>query len=209
MKKVNALECGGYYMIESKATARNSYFEHKGELERFRSLFRRYLGGFVGIEKVYVSGAGYQMLIKVKGRQVVLSEYKKGCKRKGKKVKELYVKEPWRIISEQMRIFGSVYAKWVNAERGRSGGLVKERYSRYYFEDYEEYRRYKERMEEGEEIFSQREGRYRLREEWKKEVEWMVFRGRVWVESMVNRALQEHVVDKLIIFTKSKHLSPP
>jgi hypothetical protein len=209
MKKIHELECGGYYLLSSLATARSCYFENEDEILKFRLLFKRYLTYYINIHKVYMSSEGYEILIRVKSLEVVKRTYIEYCKKLNKEVKVEFIKEPWRIISEQMRIFGSVYAKWVNSERDRSGGLVKERYRRYYFESYEEFEMYKNEMREGSEIRSQRNKRYQVSTRWIRAINWSIIRGVERVEGLVDIDFKNYVVQKLIKSTFSLHSPPP
>lgn len=209
MKKTHEMKSGGYYMIESIATARSCYFESEEEIERFRKLFRRYLSAFVEIHKMYLSSEGYQILLRMRGADSLRKIYIKQCEKRGKAIKISFIDEPWRIVSEQMRIFHSVYAKWVNGVRRRSGGLVKERYSRYYFDSYDEYCEYKSLSDAGREIRGQKNGRYRVSNRWILLVRWGVIRSVGWVESLMNKAFQNYVVHNLVKSTFSIHKPPP
>ncbi len=208
MKKVIEMYSGAYYKIESLATARNCYFENEEELLRCKAFMKRYLEKYVEFHKMYFSSAGYQILLKVRGADLVRNLYKKQCIKKGKIPRADFVKEPWRIISEQFRIFHSVYAKWLNKSRNRSGGVVKERYSRYYFESELEFQYYINGMENKKEIFSQNNRKYRVSPRWKRAIRWSVVRGVEWVESLTDRAFRNDVVSNLISFTKILHSTP-
>ncbi len=205
MKKIHKMFSGGYYMIESKATARSCYFENEEEIGKFKRLFERYLGKYFEIQKMYLSSEGYQILVRVGEESHLRSLYKKRIGKLGRQARDLFLKETWRIVSEQMRIFHSVYAKWVNVDRERSGGLVKERYSRYYFESELEFLRYDDEMEKGKEVRSQERARYRVSERWILGVRWEVIRGGEWVRSLMNRGFQNYVVQDLVNFTISSH----
>ena len=207
MRKIFKIQAGGYYLIESKATARNCYFENEEEIEVFRKLFKRYLGGYIEIHKMYFSSEGYQILRRVRGKGVLRKKYIKKCEKKGRVARNDYWEEPWRIVSEQIRIFHSVYAKWVNGERERCGGLVQERYGRYYFESREEFGQYIESMERGSEIKGQRNKKYEVEESWKKGVRWGFLRGLEWVGSAVGAGFQNYVVYELIKNTLTSHSS--
>ncbi len=209
MEKLIEMQCGAYYMIESMATARSCYFESNEEIEKFRTLFARYLGGYVDIHKMYVSSEGYQILIRVRKLDQIMKKYNMMCRKKSKPINQKFKEEPWRIISEQMRIFGSVFAKWINANRDRSGGLVKARYGRYYFSSHEEFQRYCEKMESCEQVRSQQNEKYQVSEHWIKRVKWVFFRGVEWVESLMNKPFKNDVVLKLIHSTKSHHSFSP
>ncbi len=209
MKKVYRMESRGYYLIESLAVCRNCYFESKEEAERFKNLFVRYVGSYVEIDKMYLSSSGYHILLRIKSFAYLRNRYTKECNRRGKQVRGIFIEEPWRIISEQMRIFHSRYVKWINEKRDRSGGMVKERYSRYYFSSEEEYEIYKNKMGQKEQLKGQRNKRYELSERWLSLVNWEVLRGGEWVNSLMNRAFRKYVVEKLVKSTIILHNTPP
>ena len=135
---------------------------------------------------MYLSSEGYQILLRVRGKAVLKRVYNDSCKKKGHEPNKLFLEEGWRIVSEQIRIFHSVYAKWVNGERDRTGGLVKERYSRYYFDSEESYNEYVSKMERGERILGQRNNRYRVSERWVELVNWGFIRSVGWVEKYMD-----------------------
>ena len=198
MKKLIELECGGYYLFESLASGRSCYFESDIEGGLFRRLFRRYMEDYAHIHKMYLSSEGYQILLRLKGRESLERRYKKACKKKGVEVKKLNIEEPWRIISERMRVFGSVYVKAVNRIRGRKGVLVQERYGRYEFSEVEEFESYIEEMERGKEVQGQDRAKYRVGIEWKSGVNWVLVRGSEWVESLMSVVFRDFVIDKML-----------
>ncbi len=211
MKKIISLEPGGYYLFESLASGRSCYFKSDAEVKLFEVLFRRYVGTYIHIHKMYLSSEGYQILLKLKSKESILSRYRKSCERRDKAVKDKYIEEPWRIVSEQVRIFHSNYVKGVNVIRGRNGVLVQERYVRYVFDGEEELVRYIEEMDSGKEINGQKDDRYRVEEERKKGVNWGVLRGVEWVERYMGRVFQDFVVSEFVNYTKllHSHTNPP
>ncbi len=194
-------------MIESLVSSRSCYFEKEGEARIFRRLFKRYMESYFHIHKMYLSSEGYQILIRVKSKQAVLKNYKLSRLKEGKEPKDQFIKEPWRIISEQIRQFHSLFARTVNKLRDRKGVLVQERYGRYYFEDEDEYLVYLKEMDGGKEIAGQRNEDNRRGIRWRGEVLWGVLRGVEWVESAMSTVFRHLVVSKLIISTKTLHNS--
>ena len=87
--------------------------------------------------------------------------------------------------------------------------MVKERYSRYYFEDVKEYEEYRGRMDGKEQLKGQRNKRYDVGSEWVSLIDWGVVRGVDWIESLMNKVFRNHVVSKLVKFTISLHSPPP
>jgi hypothetical protein len=118
-----------------------------------------------------------------------------------------FLENPWKVISEKMRIMKSVYVKLVNKKRGREGVLVKENYGKYYFETEAEYDDYIAKMEKGEEIKSQTREEYRVKRSGKLK-DWVKLRAVFGVVSVVGASFQDLVLPKLIKLTKSFHSQP-
>lgn len=208
MKSTHKLQANSYYVFESMSSGRSTYFESEGEIEIFKSLFSRYLSKYVEVHRMYLSAQGYNILLRVRDSSTIRNNYMKACEKQGKHIKTQLVDEIWRIVSERMRIFHSVFVKAVNSKRGRKGVLVQRRYRRYYFEKVEEGLRYISEMDSGKEIESQEDEKYGVSERWKKLVDWRVIRGKKWVERSMSAAFRRYVVSRLIILTIAAH-SPP
>ena len=209
MLETKKLHCGSYYQFESLAGGRSCYFESDEEVELFRRLWRRYMGSYIETHKMYLSSEGYQVLMRIRKDRIIKDNYIKRCMRSKKELNAKFLEEPWRIISEQMRIFHSTYVKCVNKIRSREGVLVKSSYRRYYFETKEEFEIYECVMKEGKEIESQRNRKYGVSREWVNGVNWLMIRGVEWVESFAGRGFTNNVVSKLIKTTLITHSSPP
>ncbi len=209
MQETKEIVPGGYYMFESLSSSRSCYFESSEEIRIFKVLLNRYLSDYLHIQKLYVSSEGYQILLRVKSKPVVIKNYQSEIERKGKEIKLIFIKEPWRIISERIRIFHSRYVKCVNKIRGRKGVLVQKRFTRYYFDSISEYMAYENEMETGKEIEGQKEKRYRVEKAWIDRVNWAIFRGVDFVGGLCYKAFPDFVVRKLIISTFSSHIPPP
>ena len=202
------LQAGGYYMVESLSSGRSCYFESDKEVRQFKVLFQRYLGHYCKVHKMYLSSEGYRIMLQVREKGVLCKRYREHCRRNGNEVRKIFLEEEWRIVSERVRIFHSVYVKMVNRERGRQGVLVQSRYNRYYFESMTEYENYIERMDEGEEIKGQRKEKYGVSGRWKARVRWVVYRGGEWVESCMDKGFKDYVVEKLLLNTLFLHKPP-
>jgi hypothetical protein len=155
MKRIHEFQAEGYYLFESMSGARSCYFESEKEISIFKKLWSRYMSSYTETYKQYFSSEGYQILLKIKSVSIIHKRYINRCKKKKKELNPIFLKETWRIISEQVRIFHSVYAKTINVIRGREGVLVKNRYRRYYFDGYEEFKEYERKMDEEERIKTQ------------------------------------------------------
>ncbi len=209
MQETKEIKGGGYYLFESLSSGRSSYFENNEETELFKRLWRRYMRGYIETHKIYLSSEGYHILLRIRDRKKLILKYVGICERRDKGVNIDYLKEPWRIVSEQVRIFHSTYVKRVNRLRGREGGLVKQRFRRFYFESVDEFRDYEEEMDEGKEIRGQRNARYRVSARWVKGVNWVGVRSLEWVESAMNQHFNNHVVSKIVKLTFKTHNPPP
>lgn len=205
MKEIKEIQPKGYYVFESLASGNSCYFESEQEIEIYVSLFKRYISKFVKVHKMYLSAEGYQISLKVRGTGVLIKEYEKLCGKRRKEAKSEFLEEPWKIVSEQIRVFHSVYVKKVNAIRGRKGVLVQRNYTRYSFESVEEYELYMEKMDQKEEIVPQERERYRVKKSWVEQVKWDIVRGVRFVERLMDKAFQDFVGRDFINNTLSLH----
>jgi len=135
MKQTHQLLAGGYYMFESLSSTKSMYFNSKEEIRLFKVFLSRYLGRYVKIHRVYIDVNGYNILLRLNQRRTLKNTYRHDCLKKNIKPKTQFLEEPWRIISERIRIFHATFAKAVNKIRGREGVLVKSSYKKYYFEN--------------------------------------------------------------------------
>lgn len=208
MKSLKDIECGCFYLLESKSSGRSCYFESEMEIEVFRYLVRVYLKPYVELNKMYLSAEGYQLLVRIKQRNELTKRYRARIQKQGKEPKSLFISEPWRIVSEQMRIMLSLYVRKANKLRGREGVLVKSSYERRYFDDVNELEEYVEEMDKGKEIEGQSDKRYRVSERWKMKVDWERVRGAL---SDVGRHFHDLVLLNLVEITFQWHNSkkPP
>ena len=138
MKETNSLIPGGIFLLKSHSCGNTCFFESQEEIKLFKRLLKINLKKYLRIHHVVLGIEGYQMLVKVKDSRTLISNYQKELSRSGKTIKPIYLEEPWRIISEKIRIMHSVYAKTINKLRERTGVLVKSKYRRYYFESVNE-----------------------------------------------------------------------
>ena len=199
----------GYYLLESLSSSKSCYFESEEEARIFRVLVKRYMSKFIEIHKLYISSEGYHLIVRIRSREVLIKHYVESRVKKKKEIQALYIKEPWRIVSEQVRVLHSVYARMVNGIRNRKGVLVQKRYTRYFFESEEEYLGYIEKMESGAEVVGQKEARHRVSRKVEEQVNWVVLRWVEFVGSVVDRVFQRYVVFDLLNFTLKSHSPPP
>ena len=191
MKNTHELKTGGFYVFESLASANSVFFKSEKEIKIFKKLFKLYVSRYMDINKLYVDASGYQAVVRIKQRKTLLKNYRTECNEKKRDPKKEIVKNPWRIISEKMRIFKSIFVKAINKLRGREGVLVKHSFKKYYFESIEEYNLYVVEMESGKHISSQRNQEYSLSRSDSKILNWMKYRAGKWAESLLSIRLQD------------------
>jgi hypothetical protein len=199
----------GFYMMESLSSGNSCYFETEEEINIFQKMIPRYLGAYLKIHSLYISNEGYHLLVQIRSQSVLRIIYAKKCNKGGKEINPLFYSEPWRIVSEQVRILHSILVKTVNKIRGRKGVLVQRRYMRYYFESKESFEGYITEMEKGKEISGQENKKYRVKPSWKLGIRWGIFRAKGWVLGMSSIDLTNDVVLTLIKQTFLLQNSPP
>jgi hypothetical protein len=205
MKKTHELKSGNYYLFESLSSAHSLYFESEEEIKLFKYLLVRYLNKYLEVHRIFIDKTGYQILVKIKDTRTIRSNYIKRCKKQNKRIRVDFIQRPWKIISEMMRVFKSVYVKAINRIRGREGVLVKHNFKKYYFESAAEYEGYIKKMEKGELIRSQRNKAYEVKGKKGKGIKWLVYRAKKWSERFVYEGFQDLVGHKLIKITLHHH----
>ena len=209
MQATKTLQAGGFYLWKSLSSGNSAYFESKQEIDLFKRLFHRYLIGYVEIYKIYISSEGYELMVRLKSGSVLRRVYTRENNKRGRVSRLAFIIEPWRIVSERIRIFHSVYVKAVNKIRERKGVLVQQKYSRYYFSGEQEFQEYVEDMEKGKrEIIGQENAKYRVKVGVKSGVRWGLYRCKGWVESIMSIEFQNYVVSKLVNLTIKLHSTP-
>lgn len=209
MIETTKLQSGGYYLFESLSSGLSCYFENEIEIQHFKIFLERYLGKYIRVHKLFFSSEGYQLLLKIRSRDCLIKRYLDDCERRGKMFNREFIEEPWRIISEQIRILHSTYVKKVNKLRCRKGVLVQQRYKRYYFSGEQELNEYMEEMQREKEIEAQSNVRYRVGKVWKEGVDWGRIRRKMFGEGSMAKRFQNHVVSKLVKWTVKAHSSTP
>jgi len=146
---------------------------------------------------------GYSILIRIKDRRTIISHYKKEREKKKKGLNPNFIAEPWRIISEKIRVIHSVFAKAINKLRGRSGVLVKSRYERLYFENLKEAINYLDKIQFQES--SQRNPKYMAIKDHCYISNWLVYKAKKWVKGIKSVRLDKIEVSTLIRTTLLAH----
>ncbi len=205
MKNTHELKAGGFYLFESLSSANSIYFRNNEEIGIFKTLIFRYLKNYVEVHKLFVDSTGYQLVVRIKQDRTIKKNYQEECSKKGKFPRLDLINEPWKIISEKMRIFKSTFVKAVNKLRGREGVLVKHKYKKYYFENELEYNQYILAMESGKEIESQRNKEFSKARKDTKGLNWLKLRALKWLEKYDIVSFGENVGREIITLTLSHH----
>lgn len=136
MIRLKEMTCKGFYLLKGKAAANSLIFEDKSETDKFRKMVHSYLSPYFVVKEYCFKPDGWMLIVKIRDKRTILSRYLK--KRKNSKSKKDPLTKVWQILSEQVRLWLSHYARWANIKRGREGTLVKNVYERYLFESTEE-----------------------------------------------------------------------
>lgn len=137
MKSIKKLQAGGFYIIQSKASANSNYFESDSLASVFFKYFNYYLKDYIDLYEYSLNQDGWIMAIRIKSASTVKKYYSKILEKRTDK-ENSSAKEIWRIISERFRVFISTYVRVSNKILGREGGLVKHKYERFSFDSEEE-----------------------------------------------------------------------
>ena len=205
MKAIRNFEPGCTYLFRSLSSGNTSYFESEIELNQFNKLFVHYLRKYIKIIKTTVDQEGYIFLVKVKGKRTLISNYVKERLKSGKEIKESHLNEPWRIISEKIRLVHSLFVRFVNKLRKRSGVLVKKSHEKFYFENEEEALEYIN-QESDVEVKSQNNRKYQSIKSHCRIKAWSKINAKFMGQIVGYHRLTELVLLKIIRRTISTHL---
>lgn len=138
MKETKEMQAGCYYLFKGGSTARDLFFEEDQDIKDFKELFERILRGYVEVNKMLLYKDQWAIAVRLKSKEEIINQYKfdRDKSKKADRAKDL--KEPWRIVSERIRIFLCNYVVNTNGRKGRKGGKVDMSYKRYYFTSLEE-----------------------------------------------------------------------
>lgn len=163
MKKIQQMQEGEYYLIESRASANSVYFESDDLAKIFFRYCDYYLKDYIHVEEYVLNADGWAMLIKVKSAKTIRKHYGVVDINESLQDEERKsaVVEIWRILSERVRLFISTYVRMSNKMLGREGSLVRRNYGRYQFDNLEEAQDYVARIRNDQHEMKQREEKYR------------------------------------------------
>lgn len=142
MKKTTVFYAQGFYLLQGKVNANSVFIEDKQEAHYFMSKAHQRFKGFFKIHEYLLSKDGWSFLVTIEDEQEVLRSYKRLREQSSKADRAKDDKIVWKIISEQIRHFLSLFVRYTNKKQGRTGGKVHSSYERYWFESAEEARSY-------------------------------------------------------------------
>lgn len=163
-KKEIWLEPGKICIAKGHSVAKNLMFKKKKDHRIFMRLWDRYLGKMTEVLNYHLSPDGWIIMFKAKTAEEIKLAYIDQRKRSRKAKKKHQKKEAKRMLSEHIRIFLSQYVRRINANHGRKGCLVMERFRKYVIQDPKTYNRIFNLLTDQERIRSQIQERYQADE---------------------------------------------
>lgn len=165
MKKIKKMGAGHIYLIRGSSTANSALFEGIDDCQQFLELADHYLKEYLTVSSFQNSRDGWVMIVATKSEALIKQAYSARRSLSKKCKEEFELKEVWRMLSDQVRIFLSTYVKKINRRTGRKGAMVRHRYERFVFESEEEALQMKVKLEEERYNLEQPVERYRPSEE--------------------------------------------
>lgn len=153
------------YLIRSASTANSPFFETEADCKLFLRLADRHLSQFLSINRYQNNRDGWVMIITTASEEAIRLAYKARRVRSKKCKPECAFTEVWRMLSDQIRIFLSIYVKTTNELTGRSGTKVRCRYERFVFESTEEAKEISDSLDR--EFYDQAQNKRRYRPTWR------------------------------------------
>ena len=138
MIKLKEIQVEGLYVFYGKASANSNFIESKLEAKEFIHSANRRFSNFLKIREYLVTQDSWFLVCEVEDRETIINEYLKKRKTSQKDHRRPSLTAVWRIVSEQFRHFLSLFVKFCNFRRGRTGRLVHSSYERAFFESEEE-----------------------------------------------------------------------
>lgn len=167
-------------LAKGEAVALNLMFETKKDHEIFLIFWNKYLGNMATLINYHLSPTGWTILFKTKSENEIKTAYHEFRSTSKKAKKDHYLNEVSRILSEHFRIFLSQYARRMNANNGRKGTLVLQRFSKYILDKKKDFERFFNMITNQEHTSSQvqkykaNESKYDLKNEMSNESVWKV-----------------------------------
>lgn len=168
------------------ASALNLMFEKKRDHQRFFDLWNKYLGNMAELIQYHLAPTGWTLLFKTKTKKEIISAYHEQRRKSNKVQEKCELSKVEKIISEHFRIFLSQYARRTNADNGRKGTLVLERFSKGIFKEGADFLRVFEQITQRlhqkvqEKRYQADEARYDIEGEMKNDSLWKVGKVRLF-----------------------------
>ena len=118
----------GYYLIRNKSVAKCFLFKDDYDCNRFKSKIDTYLSPLCDILAYGFLQDEFQMIVRLKSREVFESYFKKKYEKVIDRVE--VIPDTTYIFAQAMSNLQSGYAKWFNYKYERDGGLMAGRYHR-------------------------------------------------------------------------------
>lgn len=138
----------GYYVMTGASTARDLFFETNQDIIDFKELFERMLGEYLEVNRMLLYKDRWYIAIKLHSEDKIRQQYLSDRDKSKKANRENDHLEPWRMISERMRLFLCNFVVNTNNRKNRKGGKVNASYQRYFFMSIEEMEREMKNWEE-------------------------------------------------------------
>ena len=224
MVKIKEIQPNCIYLFSGKASANSVFIESLQEAHEFVNSANIRFKNFMKIHEYLLTKDGWSMVCEIESEDLINSTYLKDRKSKGKKYKKPAFDEVWRIISEQVRHWLSRFVKICNFTQGRTGGKVHSNYERRIFTSVIDAKKYiadmhEQRLDYGQEKkrYQGSRGHFRVHDKKAKGHVFLCSKGlkgligRVFevVGAVVNLALMDDVLRKLIETTLSHHFPTP
>lgn len=165
MRKIKKMQADHLYLIRGSSVANSAFFEHEDDCREFLALADHYLEEYLTITSFQNNRDGWVMIIATKSAAAIKAAYQVRRAKSKKCKKQFELKEVWRMLSDQIRIFLSRYVKYTNFKTGRKGAKVRHRYERFLFEDEAEALERQDKLAEEYYPLEQPEERYRPTDE--------------------------------------------
>lgn len=134
MRKIKEMQAEHMYLIRGSSVSNTPFFEHKEDCKLFLALADPYLKDYLTVASFQNNRHGWVMIIATKTESEIKRAYYARRAKSKKCLKKFELKEVWRMLSDQIRIFLSTYVKNTNHHSGRKGAKVRHRYERFVFE---------------------------------------------------------------------------
>ena len=149
MQKVKKIEANNFYVFSGRSNANSCFIEKIIHAKKFLIYANFFLKSYLSIYDYIITKDGWSMVVKIKSSKQI---------RKSSKSEDI---EIWKIISEQVRLFLSIFVRVTNKKKGRTGCLVHSGYERFRFESKSEAIEYISRLRKQQVAFYSKKKKYR------------------------------------------------